>query len=215
MASPDTSLRNAQILWDSGAMKHVPDKPITFKSGFVSPIYCDNRWLLRDVPRRRMLTESLVEQCRGVDAIVGVATGGLPWAAWVSDALEVPMFYLTDDELVGGGVDGMQVAVMEDTVSTGESAAARFRMLWDAGATIDQCACIFSWDFPQSKRRFNELKVPLRPLIRSRDVLRVGVEQKYLTRYERRRIKWKFTVHRVKSFLERAQTAVRTSLARP
>jgi orotate phosphoribosyltransferase len=65
-------------------MRHVPDSPITFKSGKQSTLYCDNRLLLGNVQARRIIIDSLADLCEGVDTIAGIATGGLAWSAWVA-----------------------------------------------------------------------------------------------------------------------------------
>ena len=92
--------RAARILLETGAVGVMTDKPFIFTSGWASPVYTDCRRLI-SFPRARaalmaMAVEKLQEEA-GVecfDAVAGGETAGIPYAAWLSDRLMLPMLYV-------------------------------------------------------------------------------------------------------------------------
>ncbi|MEN2992909.1 MAG: orotate phosphoribosyltransferase, partial [Bacteroidia bacterium] len=69
-----------------------------WSSGRQSPIYLDHRRLLGYPTWRRWVVEEisrLIVQ-RGIEpkGIAGVATGGIPWAAWLGERLGLPVGYV-------------------------------------------------------------------------------------------------------------------------
>lgn len=84
----------AAVLLRAGAVLLRPEEPFTFASGLRSPIYCDNRLLIGDVGARRTVVTAFEPHCAGAEVVVGTATAGIPWAAWVAQALDLPMAYV-------------------------------------------------------------------------------------------------------------------------
>ena len=86
-----TAAEMAQLLLNYGVVKLSPEAPFTWASGLKSPIYCNNRDLLSlaDDDERDAILDMLAETSNsldsvlsdGFDAIVGVATGAIPWSA--------------------------------------------------------------------------------------------------------------------------------------
>src|SRR5215470_8766639 len=120
----------AAMLLRGGAVLLRPGEPFTFASGLRSPIYCDNRLLIGDVSVRRAIAQAFAMRCGDAEIIAGTATAGIPWAAWVAETLGLPMAYVRGAakghgrgrQIEGATVEGRRVVLLEDTISTGESA---------------------------------------------------------------------------------------------
>ena len=126
----------ATILLDDNAVSINTENPYVFSSGIVSPIYCDLRLLMGAPEHRERIVEILAERMWGrypddnLDVVAGVATAGIPWAAWIAARLGKPLAYVRDaakghgkGQQVEGGVSSGQTAViLEDLTSSGGSA---------------------------------------------------------------------------------------------
>jgi len=162
----------ASALLRAGAVHLRPDEPFTFASGLRSPIYCDNRLLIGDVAARRAVVPEFAAACAGAEVIAGTATAGIPWAAWVAEALGLPMAYVRGAakghgrgrQIEGAAVSSRRVALLEDTISTGESALAAAAALRAEGAELIGCVCIFTWGWRATADAFAEASLPLVPL---------------------------------------------------
>ncbi len=178
----------AAVLLRAGAVLLRPDEPFTFASGLRSPIYCDNRLLIGDVAARRIVIDAFAEGCGEAEVVAGTATAGIPWAAWVAEALGLPMAYVRGAakghgrgrQIEGAAVSGRRVVLLEDTISTGESALAAAAALRAEGATLLRCACIFTWGWDVTARGFAEAGLPLTPLATLPTLLAVATEAGYL-----------------------------------
>jgi orotate phosphoribosyltransferase len=159
----------ARALLGAGAVHLRPDEPFTFASGLRSPIYCDNRLLIGDVAARRVVVAGFVEACRDAEVVAGTATAGIPWAAWVAEALSLPMAYVRGSakghgrgrQVEGAAISGRRVVLLEDTISTGESAIAAAGALRAEGADLLRCVGIFTWGWAETQAAFAEVGVPL------------------------------------------------------
>lgn len=159
----------AAALLRAGAVHIQPERPFTFASGLRSPIYCDNRLLIGDVAARRVVMPAFVAACEGAEIVAGTATAGIPWAAWAAEALALPMAYVRGAakghgrgrQVEGAAVAGRRVALLEDTISTGESALAAAQALRAEGAELTGCVCIFTWGWPATRAAFAAAGLPL------------------------------------------------------
>ena len=88
----------AQILLDVKAVHLSPEDPFTWTSGIKSPIYCDNRQIISYPEHRKIIANEFAKIIKQdypqVQVIAGTATAGIPHAAFVSDALNLPMIYV-------------------------------------------------------------------------------------------------------------------------
>lgn len=190
--TPDAS-SIARTLLRAGAVLLRPGEPFTFASGIRSPVYCDNRLLIGDVAARRVVAGAFAEACAGADAVVGTATAGIPWAAWAAEARGLPMAYVRGAakghgrgrQIEGAEVRGRRVALLEDTVSTGESALAAAAALRADGAEVLACVCVFTWGWAATDAAFADAGLALRPLTRLATLLDVAVEEGRLRAEER------------------------------
>ncbi|MDN6543255.1 MAG: orotate phosphoribosyltransferase, partial [Lentilactobacillus parabuchneri] len=74
------------------------EKPFRYASGILSPIYTDFRLTISIPSLRDMIADGLAENIKNnyPDATVigGVATAGIPHAAWVAERLNLPLIYV-------------------------------------------------------------------------------------------------------------------------
>src|SRR5580692_5696290 len=90
----------AKILLEIRAVNFRPEEPYKLTAGWMSPVYIDGRKLISFPRARRKITELSrieIEESVGhesIDAVAGGETAGIPYAAWISDALMLPMQYV-------------------------------------------------------------------------------------------------------------------------
>jgi orotate phosphoribosyltransferase len=176
----------ASWLLKIGAVSLSPRQPYTWASGVKSPIYCDCRRVM-SFPEARSFIENawaglIREKWPGVEALMGVATGGIPHAAFVAERLRIPMAYVRPkakghglEKRVEGWLEqGTSVVVMEDLVSTGSSLLEAIRETSKEGAKVLGASAIFTYELPQSKEAFEKEGVPLSTLTRFSTITRVA-----------------------------------------
>ena len=100
-ARHEASLEMAKFLLQIRAVKLNNKEPFTWASGRKSPIYCDNRVTLSYPHVRNFIRQefvNLIEEHIGpVDAVAGVATGGIPQGALVAQELGLPFVYVRSE----------------------------------------------------------------------------------------------------------------------
>jgi orotate phosphoribosyltransferase len=170
-----------------------PHDPFTFASGIKSPIYCDNRLLLGNVAARTVISDAFAAMVSDAEVVAGTATAGIPWAAWVAERAAKPMAYVRSGakahgrgrQIEGASVAGKRVLLMEDTVSTGESAVTAIEALYSEGAASVSCACIFTYGWQATYDRFVAAKAPLTALTTLVPVLDAAVSAGYIKAEQR------------------------------
>ncbi len=186
----------AAILLEEEAVLIRPEKPFTFVSGIVSPIYCDLRILMRTPKGRQRVSELLAEGVKALcgsdapNAVAGVATAGIPWAAWVADVANKPMAYVRDapkvhgrGQQVEGGLRLAQSAVVvEDLTSTGASAVTAVEGLREIGVRADYILSICTYGSPRADSNFSAAWVHAASLCTVGTVLDVAVASERITR---------------------------------
>lgn len=170
-----------------------PHEPFTFASGIKSPIYCDNRLLLGNVAARTVISDAFAAVVGDAEVVAGTATAGIPWAAWVAERAAKPMAYVRSGakahgrgrQIEGASVAGKRVLLMEDTVSTGESAVTAIEALYSEGAASVTCACIFTYGWQATYDRFVAANAPLTALTTLVPVLDAAVSAGYIKAEQR------------------------------
>src|SRR4029453_10124233 len=88
----------AKSLFEIESVALRPNEPFTWTSGIKSPIYCDNRLTMSYPVIRDLIAEGFAtiirEKYPDCQAVAGIATGGIPHAAWVAQKLNLPMLYV-------------------------------------------------------------------------------------------------------------------------
>lgn len=163
----------AQALLDIKAVTLSPLEPYTWASGLYAPIYCDNRLTISHPEIRTFITNALIETIQthfpSTQAIVGTATAGIPQAAWVSQAMTLPMAYVRasskdhgkKNAIEGQLESGTHVVVIEDLISTGKSALAACVALQEAGLIVDGVVSVFTYEMVQASIAFEAANIPV------------------------------------------------------
>lgn len=166
----------AEELLNTGAFKISFDPLFTWTSGIKSPVYCDLRALISNVNTRRVIVEAfqqLYPVIRDADVIAGTATAGIPWAAWLAEALGKPMVYVrsaakehgTKKRIEGELAPGMKVVLVEDHISTGGSSISAVEALRTEGqATVDMIVAINTYEMSKADTAFAEAKIQIRTI---------------------------------------------------
>src|SRR5215813_8298696 len=113
----------ARALLEIDAVGFVPDMPIRFKSGILSPVYIDNRRLPYHPQQWHIVIEgfqSLIgRESLAFDAIAGVAVGGVPHSSALAYSLNCPSVFIRKEakehgtkKLVEGGDVARQHVVL-------------------------------------------------------------------------------------------------------
>jgi orotate phosphoribosyltransferase len=186
----------ARILLETKAVLFSPDEPFTFTSGRVSPVYVDCRKLISFPRARRRLMDmgaALIEREIGfeaIDCIAGGETAGIPFAAWISERLALPMLYIRkkpkgfgrNSQIEGEMADGARVVLVEDLASEGTSKLNFVRAIRAAGGLCSDTFVIFDYGiFPQSVSSLAAEGVRLHGLATWWDVLAVADGLGYFT----------------------------------
>jgi orotate phosphoribosyltransferase len=166
----------AQQLVAIGAASVNWENPYTWSSGWRSPFYTDNRKTLSYPALRDELVDALVNVALDYDpdfeAIVGVATAGIPMGILVADRLDVPFAYVRPQPKghgLGAQIEGhlppnSKVLVIEDLISTGESSLKVVEALRQVPVEVLAVACIFNYGFAVAKQKFEAQSIPVHAL---------------------------------------------------
>ncbi len=186
MSSPETSATIADLLWDCGAITVDGERPFTLAAGWVSPVYVDCRKLIGDPAVRRKVTDiardfaAPIVSSANIEVIVGAETAGIPFAAWLADALDLKLAFVRkhplgigrNAQIEGASVEGRRVLLVDDLISYGSSKLVFSRALRSAGAIIEHAMAIFFNDiFPGVTERLQADGLQLHALSRWNDLL--------------------------------------------
>lgn len=179
----------ARALLDIGAVGFMPDEPITFKSGLLSPVYIDNRQLIYWPQQWHTTIQGLRDRAAALqfDVIAGIETAGIPHSSALAYELRVPSVFVrkqakehgTRSRVEGGDVSGKRVLLIEDLVTTGGSSLAGVAGLRTTGAEVHDCLCITTYGFAMSVRAFNAAKVRLHALVPFDTIIQTAYERGY------------------------------------
>jgi orotate phosphoribosyltransferase len=168
MPSENPSTEVAELLLATpGGVNVSPDDRFEFASGLRSPIYVDCRTLVSAPATRASVVHHLTAAALdlgAIDGVVGVATGGIPWAAWLSDALQTDFAYVrpqakargTRRAVEGSLPDRARVLVIEDLITTGGSSLTCIRSLEGDSLEVVGVLSIFSYGLAHARAAFTE-----------------------------------------------------------
>ena len=190
----------AKILLDIKAVTLSPKNPYKWASGILSPIYTDCRLLMSCPQERKSVIEemmNIVEEEIGndkFDIIAGVATSGIPHAAWLAHRLEKPMIYARKakkdhdkENLIEGKLEkGQRVILIEDLVSTGGSSVDSINAIRNSGGGLDYEISIFTYGLEKSKKNFEDARVKPFSLTNFSTLVKVAAKNGYLKKDEQK-----------------------------
>lgn len=185
-----------KILIDIAAVNFRPAEPYTLTAGWASPVYIDCRKLISYLPERRRVIEMGAELIRrdiGTDAfdlVAGGETAGIPYAAFLSEALDKPMLYVRkkpkgfgrNAQIEGDVAEGQRVLLVEDLATDGGSKVTFIDALRNAGAVVEHVFVVFFYGaFPGAAETMDDAKVDLHYLADWQDVLAAAEAGGYFT----------------------------------
>lgn len=174
------------------AVKLSPDKPFTWASGIKSPIYCDNRLTISYPEIRKQIAQGLAAQIKAefpdVEVIGGVATAGIPHAAWVADELGLPLIYVRSkpkDHGRGKQIEGVlpahaKTVLIDDLLSTGGSVLKAVKAAQNEGADVIGVGAIFSYQLPAVSANFKQVGLSFTTLTNYSELLEAATEENYI-----------------------------------
>jgi orotate phosphoribosyltransferase len=121
--------------------------------------------------------------------MAGVASAGVPHAAFLAHELNTPMVYVRSKKKEHGRQNrvegelkaGQEVLVVEDLVNQGGSVADAVEALRDEGAVVNHVICLVSYQLPAAQERLKELKVKLHYLCDFDSILEEVQSRKEIT----------------------------------
>lgn len=189
----DIAKQSAQILLDTKSVLFNSREPFTFTSGRISPVYVDCRRLISFPKERGTLmdfgAQILKKECPDLDYCAGGETAGIPYAAFMSERLNLPMLYVRKKPKgfgrmaqIEGVMDesGKKVVLIEDLQTDGGSKKVFIDALREAGAIVEHSFVVFHYGiFQASEDNMKAMGVKLHALTTWWDVLAVAREKKY------------------------------------
>ncbi len=186
----------AEKLLQVNAVKLNLKQPYTWASGWKSPIYCDNRRILsfpyvRDYIKSE-LCNVVFEKFPDVELLAGVATAGIAWGAMIADQLKLPFVYVRPkpkehglgNQIEGFYEKGQKTVVIEDLVSTGKSSLQVVDAAKKEGLDIIGMVSIFTYDFPQAAKAFEQANLQYHPLTNYPALIESAIEKGIVTKNE-------------------------------
>ena len=160
-----------------------PDKDFVYASGMHSPIYTDLRQTISFPKLRQAIAENLAalikQEFPEVTVIGGVATAGIPHAAWVAQVMNLPMVYVRSkpkDHGQGQQIEGRlsmddHIVLIDDLISTGGSVLSAVQAVKETGAHVDGVSSIFTYLLPDADENFKKADTKFAPLLNYRELI--------------------------------------------
>jgi orotate phosphoribosyltransferase len=179
----EVARRAAAMLIEAQAVHFDALTPFTHASGRSSPTYVDCRRLISFPEVRSRLMDFMAAQAAAAgpfDVVAGGETAGIPFAAWVSERMGLPMAYVRktpkgygrNARIEGVVPEGARVLLVEDLATDGGSKLSFVRAIREAGAHCHHAAVIFAYGiFPGMEGRLAAEGVALHALCTWWDVL--------------------------------------------
>ena len=181
--------QTAEYLLQINAIKLNPENPFKWSSGWLSPIYCDNRIVLSYPEVRTFLAATLAKGIRsefGKEIVIaGVATGAIGIGILVAQQLDLPFIYVRPEPKKHGRKNQIEgqlkteqnVIVIEDLISTGKSSLNAVIALKEAGAKVLGMKALFTYGFEISNIAFKNAEIKLQTLCDYQQLLTVALKQ--------------------------------------
>ena len=168
------------------------EQPFIHASGLPAPTYIDCRKLI-SFPRLRstlmdFLTVTIMRNAgfEAFDVIAGGETAGIPFAAFVSERMALPMAYVRkkpngygrNARIEGVVKEGDRVLLVEDLTTDGGSKLSFVDAIRETGASCGHTAVIFYYDiFPETRQVLGDHGIELHHLCTWWDILAAAREK--------------------------------------
>ena len=188
----NTSSKVAQYLLEIKAVKLQPEEPFTWSSGWLSPIYCDNRISLSYPVVRTFFKDAFALAVRTrfpeATALVGVATAGIALGALVAEEMGLPYAYCRPkpkehgmrNQLEGRLDENAKVVVVEDLISTGGSSLKVVEFLRSEVYEVIGLGALFTYGFKESEILFREADCDFFTLSNYHELIQQALKSGYI-----------------------------------
>jgi len=158
-------------------------------SGMESPYYIDLRRLYSFPDLAFRVVGELIDIIDvGYDAVVGVATAGIPLAAYIAFTRKIPMGYVRIERKchgleskIEGVVEGRKVLVVDDVATTGMSLLSSAKSLKSMGADVVAAAAIVDRE-QGAEETLSLAGIKLYSLIKVTEMFKVLLEEGLISR---------------------------------
>ncbi len=145
----------ALYLWRLEAVRVRPEEPFRLASGNHSPIYVNCRRVISEPGFVQLFCAAATAICRHrkvrVDAVAGGETAGIPFAAYLAQAMARPMAYVRKkakgygiaSRVEGHLAPGARVLLVEDLITDGGSKLGFLDAVAEAGAEVRDVLVLF------------------------------------------------------------------------
>lgn len=193
MLSSRSRVSIAKLLLQAGSVSVRFDEPFHFTRGIHSPVYVDCQSLLAMPDLRRRISAAFVKCARttypDAQAIVGTATNGVAWAAWLSRDLHLPLAYVYENEksyghrkkiegILGGGIKAI---IVEHVTATAEKAVNASQAIRTAGGQPLGVLAIFAHQLPEASDRLNKAGIRAEALTNLHTILKVAARSGHVS----------------------------------
>lgn len=173
-----------------------PQEPYQYASGMLSPIYTDLRLTVSYPDLRDWIATDLAALIKSkyptVTIIGGVATAGIPHAAWVAAKLNLPLIYVRPkpkDHGKGKQIEGRfnkedNIVLIDDLITTGGSVINAVDATKKEGGNVIGVSSIFTYYLKDTKNNFAQAGVDFSPLLSYPELLQKEKELNYISAEE-------------------------------
>ncbi|MEA2056855.1 MAG: orotate phosphoribosyltransferase [Patescibacteria group bacterium] len=183
--------KTAELLLDIGAITLKPNQPFEFTSGIKSPIYIDNRLTISFPKTRRKIVGFYIQKLKSkigldqIELLSGTSTAAIPWAAFVSQQLDLPMIYVRgkkkghgkENQIEGQIKPGQKTVIIEDHISTGGSLLENLSAVRQKKGEVDYALAITTFLFKEATRKFKENKIKVITLTDYKTIINTAVNK--------------------------------------
>ena len=192
----------AEILLDLNCVQFNFKELFTYSSGIKSPVYTNCRLIISYPKERIIIAKSISEKIKGIIPdykdylICGLASAGVPHAAWVSEILQIGLTYKRDERkgyglktlIEGKNVKNIPTIIIEDHITTGNSILKEANALREEGATVNHCFSIFTYNLKKSEELSKKNDLVFHSLCTLDILLDIAVERKTITIEEKNKV---------------------------
>jgi orotate phosphoribosyltransferase len=203
VAMEDISKMCSEILLKIGSLHFYDRVPYQFASGVLSPVYVDCRKIISYPNERRKIIEwasYIVKEKIGIqniDKIAGGETAGIPFAAWLSEKLDIPMIYIRKApkgygrlaQIEGEIEKGDKVLLFEDLIFDSSSKINFLKGVLNAGGMMKHVLVIFEYGLPNAREKLKEHRLMLHSLVSWDALLPLAYENGHFSNEECKQVR--------------------------
>jgi orotate phosphoribosyltransferase len=165
-------------------------------SGKISPYYLDLRRLPNYPAEFNEVVNKAIEVLKGInfDIILGIATGGVPFASFLACKLGKPLGYIRSekkgygtDKLIEAYVEKKKVIIVDDVATTGGSIARAVDEVRKSGGEVEYALVIVDREEGAGKR-LAQMGVKLLSVYKIRDILNTLLSSALLSEGDKKAI---------------------------